>query len=511
MPILPVQPHFRSHVILCRWLLCLGAMLLSSRLVLAEKPSTVLRSARSGPWSAAATWEGGKVPAAGAPRPGPHGAPGRLRREVGPGDPLDPRRRHADLCPRPRHAARRRPHQDPARRRRQRGRLRLRRPRAGARSRASRGPALEVGTPERPIAAGAHGPHPPAPTSTGMDKESCPAIVCCGGRMDFHGAPMSRTWVKLGATAKKGDDAVTLAEAVTGWRVGDRVIVTATQRRRLSQEGDRYTEERTIKAIDGTKLTLDKPLEYEHLGDGRLPRRGRQPEPQRRRRVGRSQGRARPHDVPPRLGRLDQLRRVPPPRQGGRARPLQPALPPGRRHDARQLRHRRLDLGQRQSLAHHPRHQLPRRPRLRRLPERRPRLLPGRRHRGLQRPRPQPGRAGATAASRCPSRCCRSTHNDGAGFWWANSLNTFTRNVAAENDHYGFRFEATPTQPLQARRCPIQQPDGSRRSRSTSARCRSSASTTTRSTAATACTASTWARASTASARTRGIRSSSAT
>ena len=50
--------------------------------------------------------------------------------------------------------------------------------------------------------------------------------------------------------------------------------------------------------------------------------------------------------------------------------------------------------------------------------------------------------------------------NDGAGFWWANSLNTFTRNVACENDRYGFRYEATPTQPLQARRCRVQQPDG---------------------------------------------------
>ena len=38
----------------------------------------------------------------------------------------------------------------------------------------------------------------------GMDRETCPAIVCCGGRMDFHGAPMSRTWVKLGATAAEG-------------------------------------------------------------------------------------------------------------------------------------------------------------------------------------------------------------------------------------------------------------------------------------------------------------------
>jgi hypothetical protein len=34
--------------------------------------------------------------------------------------------------------------------------------------------------------------------------------------------------------------------------------------------------------------------------------------------------------------------------------------------------------------------------------------------------------------------------NDGAGFWWANSLNTFTRNVATDCAGYGYRFEATP-------------------------------------------------------------------
>ena len=66
--------------------------------------------------------------------------------------------------------------------------------------------------------------------------------------MDFHGAPLSRTWVKLGATAKKGATEVTLAEAVTGWRVGDRIIVTATN---ADQDTDGLTEERTITAIDG--------------------------------------------------------------------------------------------------------------------------------------------------------------------------------------------------------------------------------------------------------------------
>ena len=42
MPILPAQAHFRSHVVRYRSLLCLGTMLLSCRLAMAEKPSTVL-------------------------------------------------------------------------------------------------------------------------------------------------------------------------------------------------------------------------------------------------------------------------------------------------------------------------------------------------------------------------------------------------------------------------------------------------------------------------------------
>ena len=35
--------------------------------------------------------------------------------------------------------------------------------------------------------------------------------------------------------------------------------------------------------------------------------------------------------------------------------------------------------------------------------------------------------------------------NDGAGFWWANGRNTLTRNVACENDHYGYHFQITKT------------------------------------------------------------------
>src|SRR5262245_6528539 len=88
-------------------------------------------------------------------------------------------------------------------------------------------PALLVGTPDVPIAKTAlirlH-------FVTGMNKESCPAIVCCGGRMDCHGQRMSRTWVKLGKPVKKGDTVLTLAEAPTGWTAGDKITLTATTR-----------------------------------------------------------------------------------------------------------------------------------------------------------------------------------------------------------------------------------------------------------------------------------------
>jgi hypothetical protein len=107
-----------------------------------------------------------------------------------------------------------------------------------------------------------------------MDKETCPAVTCCGGRMEFHGAPLSRSWVKLGATAKAGDVDVALAEPVSGWKAGDQVILTATHRDE-SESGTRrpgkrnrkvFTEERRIKAVEGAKVTLDAPLETEHLG-----------------------------------------------------------------------------------------------------------------------------------------------------------------------------------------------------------------------------------------------------
>ncbi|HEX7901686.1 MAG TPA: G8 domain-containing protein [Planctomycetota bacterium] len=324
-------------------------------------------------------------------------------------------------------------------------------------------PTLEVGRPGQPIERSAkirlH-------YFEGMDKETTPSVVSCGGRMEFHGLPMNRTWVKLGATSKAGAAEVALAEAVEGWKAGDFVIVTATQRN--SNEGGSlrpgprarkvYTEERKIASIDGLKLTLDKPLEYEHRGEGEY------------------------------RGEVANL---------SRNVVVESADPAGVRghtmyhkHSAGSIAYAEFrHLGKENVLGKYSLHF----------------HLAGTSMRG----------ASVVGASiwdshnrwitihgtnylvvrdcvgyksvghgffledgteaynvldrnlavqayfgkRLPKQVLPFDPNDGAGFWWANCLNSFTRNVAVENDRYGYRFEATPGGKLNLT-MPVLQPDG---------------------------------------------------
>jgi G8 domain-containing protein len=134
-------------------------------------------------------------------------------------------------------------------------------------------PALEIGTRASPIPAGVKATirlrH-----FAGTNSEVLPAIICCGGRWDVHGAPLNRTWLKLAAEAKPGDSRVTLEQPVSDWGVGDRVIITtgvlsgpelgATFRRTGGRPKPVGTEERVIAGIDGVTLALDRPLDKAH-------------------------------------------------------------------------------------------------------------------------------------------------------------------------------------------------------------------------------------------------------
>ena len=150
-------------------------------------------------------------------------------------------------------------------------------------------PTLEVGRPDSPIPA-KHTALIRLHYIEGMNKETCPAIICCGGRMDIHGAPLERTWVKLPyQTAKVGEARVVMPYPLPGWKVGDRIILSGTTRQfgyigtRHRKSGDDNsvadnptTEERVITRMRhwggfDSKLQIvsfDKPLEFDHLGSG---------------------------------------------------------------------------------------------------------------------------------------------------------------------------------------------------------------------------------------------------
>ena len=318
-------------------------------------------------------------------------------------------------------------------------------------------PALLVGTPERPVQAG-HSALIRLVHVAGMDKQSCPAIICCGGRMDFHGAPLSRTWVKLGATAKKGDTAVTLAEPVRGWKAGDRIIVTATQRSYRAKSP--FTEERVIKAIEGSRITLDRPLAHEHLGAGDY--RGEVADLSRNVVVESADLAVRGHTMYHRdsagsisyaefrhLGKEGVLGRY----------ALHYHLCGDSMRGSSVIGASIWDSGNRWLTIHGTSYLVVR-------------DCVGYRSIGhgffledgtetynvLDRNLA----VGARRGKRLPKQALPFDANDGAGFWWANSLNTFTRNVAADNGQYGFRYEATPTSVLRLV-FRILEPDGSRK------------------------------------------------
>src|SRR5438046_534173 len=55
-----------SCTLICLSILAITGSLPSTRAAIFEPTAPLIRSARSGPWSASATWEGGRVPGAGA-------------------------------------------------------------------------------------------------------------------------------------------------------------------------------------------------------------------------------------------------------------------------------------------------------------------------------------------------------------------------------------------------------------------------------------------------------------
>ncbi|HYT89226.1 MAG TPA: G8 domain-containing protein [Gemmataceae bacterium] len=428
----------------------IAALLLIILTARAQDGPPILRSAKSGPWSAPATWDGGKVPGTGARvqiRPG-HTVVYDLKAspairavhvagiltfardrdttlEVGviniqPGETYSEDGFDCDAHV-PRLAA---------------GEAR---------------PALEIGTPNEPLDA-KYTAAIRLKYFDGLDVKSCPALVCCGGRLDLHGAPLSRTWVKLGSTANKGDVRGTLAEPVQGWKAGDRVLITATEGRRSGISGTRrlgrgkvncLTEERFIKAIQGANVVLDRPLEHAHLGEGdfrgavaNLSRNviveSAEPHgPRGHTMYHRNSAGAISYAEFRHLGKEGVLGRY----------AIHYHLCGSTMRGSYVIGASVWDSDNRWLTIHGTNYLIVRDCVGYRSVGHGFFLEDGTevyniidRNLAVQ----------AFAGKPLPRQALDFDQNEGAGFWWANSHNTFTGNVACENDRYGFRFEATP-------------------------------------------------------------------
>src|SRR5687767_7876923 len=83
-------------------------------------------------------------------------------------------------------------------------------------------------------------------------------IMISGGTLNLHG-DRTHTWSKLSATANAGATSIQVLDA-KGWKVGDDIVLASTD------FDPRQAERRTIAAIRGNNITLDKKLDYMHFG-----------------------------------------------------------------------------------------------------------------------------------------------------------------------------------------------------------------------------------------------------
>ncbi|WP_050027544.1 G8 domain-containing protein [Verrucomicrobium sp. BvORR034] len=334
--------------------------------------------------------------------------------------------------------------------------------------------ALEVGTVALPI---------PRPYTAlirltpveGLDPNSCPAIICCGGRMDLHGAPLLRTWVKLGRTNENSAEFdLELAERVPDWRKGDQILITGTRRQ---FPGHPYNFTRSV--ADQPQSETAKIGEIREERGHTILTTDEQPP------ANRHEGGTEFSAEVANLSRNVIVESADP--DGVRGHTMY------HRHSTGNLSYAEFrHLGKRDLLGRYPIHFhqcgttmrgtsvvglsiwdshnrcltihgtdylvvrdcigyksvghaffLEDGTETRNLLDRNLGVL-------------------ALRGKPLPDQALAFDQNDGAAFWWSNSLNAFTRNVAAECDQHGYRFEVVASEKFNPV-LPVLQPDGSRK------------------------------------------------
>src|ERR1700680_2630491 len=92
----------------------------------------------------------------------------------------------------------------------------------------------------------------------GTNDRSDRGIMMMGGTLNLHGN-RTNSWTKLSKTAEAGSNSIEVLNAAE-WRAGDMIVLASTD------FDPHQAERRTIAAIRGNTITLDKKLDYMHFG-----------------------------------------------------------------------------------------------------------------------------------------------------------------------------------------------------------------------------------------------------
>ncbi len=137
---------------------------------------------------------------------------------------------------------------------------------------------LEVGTASAPVDPGVTAEILISNSSFGSgvsDPEQFGTGLIVFGKATLHGSPRTPTFVRVAVEPRAGHATLTLEQAASGWRVGDRIVLPDTREIKSSETQPNswlnivnQWEERTVQAIstDGRTITLNSPLQYDHLG-----------------------------------------------------------------------------------------------------------------------------------------------------------------------------------------------------------------------------------------------------
>jgi hypothetical protein len=89
------------------------------------------------------------------------------------------------------------------------------------------------------------------------------------GRVTMHGAAITPTFTRVAVEPRAGQTSITLEEEVSGWRVGDRIVLPDTRQLRADERFSNLRtqiEELAIAGISGRQVTLNRSLIWDHAG-----------------------------------------------------------------------------------------------------------------------------------------------------------------------------------------------------------------------------------------------------